>query len=238
MTGLLVSVRSAAEAEAALRGGAGLIDVKEPANGPLGRASAVVVAAVVRAVAGRRPVSAALGELAERSDDRPVPLPAGLAYVKVGLSGLGGARDWARRLSRAAEEVEAARPPRQFVAVAYADHGPAGSPRPDDVCAYACERGRCAFLVDTWTKGGGMLLDWLSRPKLEGLLARCRAAGVPVALAGSLGPDEIRALAPLRPDWFAVRGAACKGRDRTAAVDEHRVRELAGLVLRAAASGS
>ena len=36
MTGLLVSVRDAAEAEAALRGGATLIDVKEPRHGSLG----------------------------------------------------------------------------------------------------------------------------------------------------------------------------------------------------------
>ena len=36
--GLLVSVRSGAEAEAALAGGADLIDVKEPTRGALGRA--------------------------------------------------------------------------------------------------------------------------------------------------------------------------------------------------------
>ena len=63
MTRLLVSVRSAAEAEAALRGGADVIDVKEPGRGPLGRADDAVIADVVRLVAGRRPVSAALGEL-------------------------------------------------------------------------------------------------------------------------------------------------------------------------------
>ena len=63
MTQLLVSVRSAEEAEAALHGGAALIDVKEPRRGALGRASDGILADVVRTVAGRRPVSAALGEL-------------------------------------------------------------------------------------------------------------------------------------------------------------------------------
>ena len=48
MTRLLVSVRSAAEAEAALLGGADVIDVKEPDRGPLGRADDAVIAAVVR----------------------------------------------------------------------------------------------------------------------------------------------------------------------------------------------
>src|SRR5438552_1913494 len=60
--GLLVSVRSADEVKAALAGGADLIDVKEPAKGPLAPAEAEVVAAVIDKVGGRVPVSAALGE--------------------------------------------------------------------------------------------------------------------------------------------------------------------------------
>src|SRR5262245_13850027 len=65
VTRLLVSVRSAAEAHAALAGGADLIDVKEPSRGPLGRADDSVISAVLVAVHGRRPVSAAMGELAD-----------------------------------------------------------------------------------------------------------------------------------------------------------------------------
>src|SRR5262245_40260453 len=64
---LLVSVRSVEEAEAALAGGAGLIDVKEPNNGALGFAGVEVIAAVLRMVAAQRPVSAALGELSDSS---------------------------------------------------------------------------------------------------------------------------------------------------------------------------
>jgi len=33
-----------------------------------------------------------------------------------------------------------------------------------------------------------------------------------------------------RPDWFAVRGAACRGGDRAAAVEASRVRQLAELL--------
>ena len=63
MAGLLVSVRSVAEAEIALAGGAAIIDVKEPSRGALGRADDTIIADIVRSVAGRAPVSAALGEL-------------------------------------------------------------------------------------------------------------------------------------------------------------------------------
>ena len=65
MTKLLVSVRDAAEAEDAVEAGAHLIDVKEPTAGSLGAAPVEVVQDVVRVVAGRRPVSAAFGELSE-----------------------------------------------------------------------------------------------------------------------------------------------------------------------------
>src|SRR4051794_5358072 len=87
---LLVSVRSAEEAEAALAGGAGLIDVKEPARGSLGAADPTVIAEVLHAVGGRAPVSAALGELL----DAPMELPRSeLSFVKWGLSGAQG-KDW------------------------------------------------------------------------------------------------------------------------------------------------
>ncbi|MEZ6063179.1 MAG: (5-formylfuran-3-yl)methyl phosphate synthase [Planctomycetaceae bacterium] len=101
--GLLVSVRSSAEATAALRGGADIIDVKEPALGSLGRAPGTTISDivdVVRASDPTIPVSAALGELrewstanGEASDDPPVfdasqtDSLRGLSYVKMGLSG-------------------------------------------------------------------------------------------------------------------------------------------------------
>ena len=48
MAGLLVSVRSAEEARAALAGGATVIDIKEPDRGPLGRAEPEVWQQVAR----------------------------------------------------------------------------------------------------------------------------------------------------------------------------------------------
>ena len=82
---LLVSVRNAEEAIAACCGGADIIDVKEPLNGSLGRASAEVMESIAAslsdcaadctptatepmlhdAVATPRPLSLALGEVDE-----------------------------------------------------------------------------------------------------------------------------------------------------------------------------
>jgi uncharacterized protein (UPF0264 family) len=222
-TRLLVSVRCAAEAAAALAGGADLIDVKEPAHGPLGRAEDGRIAAVLRQVAGRRPVSAALGELA---DGLPVPACRGLTFVKWGLAGWPRGWDWRQIL--AARMAEVPHGP-QVVVVAYADWEKAGAPPVEEVVQFTTRRGG-TLLLDTYEKGRSLtLFDWLAADDLIGLCAACRAAGVRVAVAGSLGPGQIAAALAARPDWIAVRGAACVG-GRGGAVEAGRVRALADLI--------
>src|SRR5260370_10242208 len=89
MTLLLASVRSRAEAEVALAGGADFIDLKEPDSGALGRLPDGVVRACVATVARRRPVSATIGDMAL---DPPSVLRAvrsmatnGVDIVKIGM---------------------------------------------------------------------------------------------------------------------------------------------------------
>src|SRR5262245_19700394 len=218
--GLLVSVRSAAEALAALDGGADLIDVKEPSRGPLGAADRNVVEQVVLAVGGRVPVSVALGEWAEYSSG---PLPAGVSFAKWGLSGLA---DSFPRAVRAVRNHGGGGLP---VLVAYADHERAGSPPVERLVGAACELSFPAFLIDTAVKDGATLLDYLNPLTLAQLRSRLAASGVRVAFAGSLDLVASRHLRPLAPDWFAVRGAACVGgRDGPVAADQ--VRQLRTLI--------
>ncbi len=240
---LLVSVRSAEEAVAALAGGAGLIDVKEPARGSLGAADPAVIAEILLAVAGRTPVSAALGELFEasplphgrgsdsQSPDREGGGLQGVSFVKWGLSGAQG-KDW-RSTLRKAHRSGSCRP----VAVAYADWSRAGAPAPAEVCDFAIAHSWGAFLLDTCRKDGSTLLDWLSLAELADLRTRCQQAGVPVALAGSLGETEIRDLLVLQPEWFAVRGAACRSGRRTDSIDASRVLSLADLLRTTTSAG-
>jgi (5-formylfuran-3-yl)methyl phosphate synthase len=227
---LLVSVRSAAEAEAALEGEAHLIDVKEPHRGSLGRAAGARIAEVIERVGGRRPVSAALGELGDPADAAPHSGP-GLAYAKWGLSGLGVYSDWRQRWRGACRRVAETDPACRVVAVAYADWKSVAAPSVEEVAALARERPGGVLLVDTFQKGPGQtLLDLLSPDEVIRLCRSCREAGVRVALAGSLGATEIEALRPAQPDWFAVRGAVCVGGGRAGTVSARKVRVLVGLL--------
>ncbi len=230
MPGLLVSVRSAAEARAAVEGGATVVDVKEPDLGPLGRAPVPVWRAVRAVVPASTPVSVALGELRDLDPGETWPPDpfAGIAFRKVGLAGAGPgwSEDWAE-----ARRVGPAGP--RWVAVIYADWERAGAPGPDAVIDRAVAAEDCAgVLVDTWDKARpsplGVSATWSDR------IDRVRRSGRFVALAGGLDRDALARLAPLEPDLFAVRGAACVGSDRRAPVDPGRV---AALVRAIAADG-
>lgn len=219
MAGLLVSVRDAKEVAAALDGGASLIDVKEPANGALGRADDDVREAILDAVAGRVPVSAALGELVLRRDESDTT---GLAYAKYGMSHL-EVENWRTMLAAARNRIETG--PCRLVFTAYADWDLARAPSPEEVVGFAIEQRAAVLLLDTWYKGR-TLLDCASIGEVADLTWRAWTAGVRVALAGSLGVEQIRALRVAAPDWFAVRGAACERGERGATIDARRVRQL------------
>jgi uncharacterized protein (UPF0264 family) len=224
MSQLLVSVRSAVEAEAALLGGAHLIDVKEPSRGPLGRADDDVVAAVLDVVAGHRPVSAAMGELMEEA--RPPYSGTGLTYIKWGLA-------WAERARGRLPSWQELLPGSnraQVVPVAYADWRMVHAPPLAHVLSFA-QRVTGVLLVDTFDKKTGRhLLNWMTKEDIFRLCRQCREMGVRVALAGSLRAAQIQALRPAEPDWFAVRAAACEGGHRDAPLSADKVRELVELL--------
>jgi uncharacterized protein (UPF0264 family) len=225
---LLVSVRSAVEAEAALKGGAAVIDVKEPANGPLGRADDQTIAAVVRGVAGRRPVSAALGELRHAAAPCVV---AGLSFVKWGIADCGDRPSWGEELTAARRRVAATAPGCAVVTVAYADWQLAAAPPVEEVVRFARQQRGGVLLLDTFEKNARRtLLDWVSVAEIVRICDGCRGSGVRVGLAGSLGAAQMRQLLPCRPDWFAVRGAACAGGERRQGVRADQVRELVALL--------
>jgi uncharacterized protein (UPF0264 family) len=227
MTRLLISVRSADEAQIAADGGADLVDVKEPSHGSLGAASVDTIRAVIDRLAGRVPLSAALGELLE-GVLLPPTFAGQLRYAKFGLAGCSSRADWRTRWQRAVNDL-----PQQVtpVAVAYADWRAARAPDPESVLTTAQSLGCGAILLDTHDKSAGSLLDHCALADLRRFIQKSRRASLVCVLAGSLGLSEICKIVPLAADYVAVRGAACAG-DRGAPIDARRVRRLVALVRR------
>jgi uncharacterized protein (UPF0264 family) len=225
---LLVSVRNAAEALAALRGGADWIDLKEPSRGALGAVDATAAREVVGCVAGQAPISAAGGELIDwpTGAARELLTVRGVSLMKLGLSTC-HSLDWQARLRNAQREFTAADV--QLVAVIYADHERAESPPPGEIAAFAAEAQCPWVLVDTFDKAGGAVGHHLSPAELRALLQFMRKSGRRTVVAGSLTGATIAALPADLIDMVAVRGAACEG-GRGGAVCERRVAGLRDLL--------
>jgi uncharacterized protein (UPF0264 family) len=220
---LLVSVVSAHEARGALAGGADIIDVKDPAQGPLGAPSPRVLSEVVAEVGAAAPVSVALGDLPNLPHTAALAARgaalSGAAYVKVGLRGVHRLDEAVALMRAVADAVE---PPTAVIAAAYADAGtldpPALAPQwlPDVVD----QAGIAGALVDTFVKDGRGLYSWMSESELADLVARTRRAGGTFAVAGQLTRGDLRRVAA---DVVGVRSAVCRGGDRAADLDAELV---------------
>jgi uncharacterized protein (UPF0264 family) len=227
---LLVSVRSAAEVGAAVAGGADIVDAKEPTTGSLGAVSCRALREIALGLPAGVPLSIALGEPKSVAALEAVmamlhglsPRP-GRAYVKIGLSAAGNG---AERMLAALVDLASRTPLRpSVVAVAYADYVAAGAPAPETVVRMAAFTGARGVLLDTWDKDGGDLFHHVAEPALRAWIGQAHAAGLLVALAGSLSIEGVRAAAELPADIVGIRGAACLG-GRAGAVSGGRVAEL------------
>ena len=220
---LLVSVRSAQEARRALIGGADIIDVKDPSQGPLGAPSPRVLSEVVAEVGAAAPVSVALGDLPNLPHTAALAARgaalSGAGYVKVGLRGV-STLDGAVALMRAVSD--AVDPRTQVIAAAYADAGALDPPAlaPEWLPDVVQRAGIAGALVDTFVKDGRGLYSWLSERALVDLIARTRGAGGHFAVAGQLTLGDLRRV---EADVIGVRSAVCRGGDRAAELDRDLV---------------
>ena len=249
---LLVSVRSLEEVAQAIRGGAHVVDVKEPARGSLGMAEIGVIREIAAFLRDEIPapsnsanvpidtdrpgdsphetvpLSVALGELREWVGRRDVPaLPDEVTFAKLGLSDTAGASEWQAEWQRLRHEFDRQRNvPLRWVAVAYADDAAARSVPLDEVFPAAATSGCAGLLIDTFAKQGQTLADFISVAKLAETVQRCHAAGMFLAIAGSLTIDSVQTFSDVNADIIAIRSAACRNANRCHAIDASRVAEF------------
>jgi len=215
MTLFLASVRDAAEAEMAIGAGADIIDLKDPGKGALGALSPDTVAACVRRIAARAPVSATIGDLPLQGEvvRNAVLATAGLGvdYVKLGLFPGGDAVRCLNLLEPDAAQI-------RLILVLFADA------LPDfDAIGLAARIGAQGVMFDTLGKRAGSLPDHMSFIALAGYIASAKAEGLTVGLAGSLKAKHVPSLVALAPDLLGFRGALCHGDDRVQSLDPGRL---------------
>jgi uncharacterized protein (UPF0264 family) len=218
LPGLLASVATLAEVELALSVGVDVIDLKDPQAGALGAWPLPKLRAAVRVVAGRRPVSATVGDLPPDAEALAAAARATAVtevdIVKLGFFAGGDHRALANALRPVAADGI------RLVAVLMADQ------RPDlGLPVTLAAAGFWGVMLDTANKGAGHLLRHQPVPVLGRLVAEARAYGLVTGLAGSLRMGDVAELAPLGPDFLGFRGALCHG-DRAAPLDVDLLSQL------------
>lgn len=233
-TAFLATVLSVEEAEEALRAGARVIDVKNPAEGALGAAPPEVIASVRQIVPKGIPVSAAIGDMPYLPGTAALAAlgaaKAGATIIKVGLYGTKTTEEVFLLLQATASALAVHSPEAVLVAGAYADAKSFGGVDPLEIPAVAASAGAAGCLLDTFHKSSGKsLLDILSLKAIETFVSSCVEGGLFCALAGSLGAKDIPPLLGLRPQYLGFRGALCED-GRSGRLSFERAQKIARLI--------
>jgi uncharacterized protein (UPF0264 family) len=218
---LLVSVVDKAEALKSIKGGAHILDVKNPKEGSLGANFPRVIKEVKEAVPKNVEVSATIGDLPNLPGTASLAAlgaaVSGADYVKAGLFGVRTPEEaiaLMREVCRAVKEHDVGL---KVIAAGYADFRTVGCVSPLELPEVVHVVGADGVLVDVKNKNGkSNLFNCFTDKDLQGLVDDAHDYDLIVALAGSLRRQDIPRIGDLGADILGVRGAVCTGGDRVA----------------------
>jgi uncharacterized protein (UPF0264 family) len=226
---VLISPVNLEEAKAVYEGGADIIDIKNVNEGSLGAQFPWVVREIVDFFEGTGIVcSATLGDLPFKPGTASLAAfgvaHCGVGYLKAGMYGVHTEDECFQMMDGIARAARSVTPDILVVASGYADYRKIGSVNPRDLIK-AAARAKCDLvMVDTAIKGpGGAMLDNMPYDEIVEFCGLAHAAGMRVALAGSLTAEAIAKVADAKPDIVGVRGAVCPDRDRTTPIRAEHV---------------
>ena len=217
---LLVSVQNMAEALEADQGGADIIDVKNLQEALVGSGHPNLVREVRERIPEHKHVSVTLGVVPNQPGTVAMAVHAATLLaatsVKVGfrVSDYATAREVLRE-SRAA----IGRSDTKLIGSLFADNLLFDGGLDPHLMVQLAKEGECdGFLIDTLTKDGRNLFDFMPEAVLRDMVLEAKQAGLSTALSGHLKLENLDELARINPDIVGVRGAVCSSGERDRAV--------------------
>lgn len=230
---LLVSPKNKKEAITALRGGADIIDVKNPSEGSLGANFPWVIRDIKKIIPGDKELSATIGDFPNLPGTASLAAlgaaTCGVDYVKVGLFGIKNSTDAVKFMSKVVRAVKNYDNRIKVVACGYADCEVIGSVNILQIPQIAKKSKSDIAMIDTAIKGSKNLFDLLSMDELETFVRKAHTNNLLVALGGSIKKNHLRPLSYIDVDIVGVRGAVCKS-GRNSEIDLKKVKELSNIV--------
>ncbi|MBS7625964.1 (5-formylfuran-3-yl)methyl phosphate synthase [Candidatus Bathyarchaeota archaeon] len=215
---LLVSVRDLDEAFNALRGGAQIIDVKNPEEGSLGAHHPTVIRKISEVVSGKAEISATLGDLPNLPGTASLAAlgaaVSGARYVKVGLFGVktrSEAEVMLRAVCMAVRDYDV-----KVIAAGYADYSNFGCVNPLELPMAAYQAGADGVMIDVKRKSPSRkLFEYFGDAELQKYVEEAHRINLMVALAGSLDIGDAGRVYSLGADIMGIRRGACRDDSRT-----------------------
>ncbi len=221
---LMVSVQNLQEALEAYNGGADIVDVKNLQEALVGSGHPNLVRTVRAAIPAEKHVSVTLGVVPNQAGTVAMAVYSAASLnassVKVGFM----KTDYdmaADILLQARQALEGSKT--KLIGSLFADNPLYGGLDSHHMVKLAKD-GKCdGFLIDTLTKDGRNLFDFLTESELKDIVFQGKELGMSTALSGHLRLDDLDELARINPDIVGVRGAVCSTGDRSRAVAKEAV---------------
>jgi (5-formylfuran-3-yl)methyl phosphate synthase len=229
---LLVSVVNKTEAKDSIKGGADILDVKNPKEGSLGANFPRVIRQVKDVMPENLELSATIGDLPNLPGTASLAAlgaaVSGVDYVKVGLFGVKTSEEATTLMTEVVRAVKEYNSGVKTIASGYADFRYVGCVSPLDLPMVAHKAGADGVLVDVKIKTRkSKLFNFLSDEQLKEFVTHAHEHKLLAALAGSLDAQDIQRVHNLGADIIGVRGAVCAKRDRIGKLKQEKVAEFA-----------
>ena len=225
---LMVSVQDVDEALEAEQGGADVVDVKNLQEAMVGSGHPSTVRQVRGIIPVEKHVSVTLGVVPNQAGTVAMAVYAAAMMdatsVKVGfrVADYDTAAEVLRESRRALDGFNT-----KLVGSLFADNELYEGGLDSNLMVQLATDGECdGFLIDTLTKDGRNLFDFMPEPVLRQIVLEGKQLGLSTALSGHLKISDLDELARINPDIVGVRGAVCASGDRGRAVAWEAVAEF------------
>lgn len=230
----MVSVTNPDETRDALKGGADIIDVKNPKEGALGANLPWITRKIVEEVDGLKEVSVTVGDIPY------LPGTASLAvlgaallkvdYVKVGMFGPKNSEE-ALHISRSlVKTFHEFKVNSKLIIAGYADYKKFNCVNPLELPKVASESGAWGILIDVKEKNDKGLLSHFSLKDLENFVDESHNLKLNVALAGSLKQEDIPKIMKLNVNIIGIRRGVSTTKQGITKINQHKVQEFVTIV--------
>ena len=225
---LMVSVQDVDEALEAEQGGADVVDVKNLQEAMVGSGHPSTVRQVRGIIPVEKHVSVTLGVVPNQAGTVAMAVYAAAMMdatsVKVGfrVADYDTAAEVLLESRRALDGFNT-----KLVGSLFADNELYDGGLDPLLMVQLAKDGECdGFLIDTLTKDGRNLFDFMPEPVLRQIILEGKQLGMSTALSGHLKISDLDELARINPDIVGVRGAVCASGDRGRAVAWEAVAEF------------